>query len=125
MTVLIDSWTWIEYWRGGPHSSEAARFVEGSEMALASTVNLTETFFWVLRHYGEQKAGEKQETLKKRCFLIPPDEEIAVGAARLKWSLKTSLADSLILATARSRGAKVFTGDPAFKKIHHAIFIGD
>src|SRR6266700_3566255 len=82
MTVLIDSWSWIEYWRGGPYSAKAAKFIEGSEMALGSTINLTETYFWVLRHYGEKNAEEKRETLKKRCFLIPVDEEIAVEAAR-------------------------------------------
>ncbi len=43
MTVLIDSSTWIEYWRDGPHSAEAAKHVEGSEVALASTINLIET----------------------------------------------------------------------------------
>jgi len=124
MTVLIDSWSWIEYWRGGPSSMKAAEFIEGSEMALASTINLTETYFWVLGHYGEKKAEEKRETLKKRCFLIPVDEGIGIEAARLKQSLKTSLADSLILATARSRRAKVVTGDPDFKQIPDAIFIG-
>ena len=125
MTVLIDSWTWIEYWSGGAHSVQAAKHIEGSEMALASTINLTETFFWVLKHYGEKRAEEKRETLKKRCFLIPVDDPIAVEAARLKLKLKTSLADSLILATARSREAKVVTGDPDFKQIPDAIFIGD
>jgi predicted nucleic acid-binding protein len=124
MTVLIDSWSWIEYWRGGPSSAKAAEFIEGSDMALVSTINVTETFFWVLTHYGEKKAEEKRETLKKRCFLIPVDEGIAVEAARLKHGLKTSLADGLILATARSRGAKVVTGDPDFKQIPDAIFIG-
>ena len=63
--------------------------------------------------------------MKKRCFLISVDEGIAVEAARLKRSLKTSLADSLILATARSREAKVLTGDPDFRQIPDAIFIGD
>lgn len=125
MTVLIDSWSWIEYWRGGPHSARAAEHIEGSDMALASTVNLTETYFWVLRHYGEKKAEEKRLTLRKRCFLISVNEEIAVEAARLKHGLRTSLADSLILATARSRGARVVTGDPDFKKIPDAIFIGE
>src|SRR5438552_17060862 len=125
MTVLIDSWAWIEYWRGGPESAKAAKFIEGSDTALASTVNLTETFLRVLRHYGEKKAEEKRETLKKRCFLVPLNEEIAVEAARLKSSLKTGLADSIILATARSRGAKVVTGDPDFKHIPDTIFLGD
>lgn len=92
---------------------------------MASTVNLTETFFSVLRHYGERKAEEKRETLKKRCFLVPVNEEIAVEAARLKSRLKTSLADSLILATARSGGARVVTGGTDFKRIPDAIFLGD
>ena len=125
MTVLIDSWSWIEYWRGGPHSAEAAKFIEGSEMALASTINLTETFFWVLRHYDEKRAEEKRVSIKRRCFLIPPDEKIAVEAARLKRSLKTSLADSLILSTARSRGAKIVTGDKDFKGMPDTLFIGE
>ena len=63
MTVLIDSWAWIEYWRGGAHSNQAAEFIEGSEMALASTINLTETFYWVLSHYGEKKAEEIEEEM--------------------------------------------------------------
>ncbi len=125
MTVLIDSWAWIEYWRGGSRSKKAAEHVEGSEPAVASTINLTEIFFWVLRHYNERLAQEKRETLRKRCFLIPADETIAVDAARLKRSLKLSLADALILATARSRDAKVVTGDKDFKGLPDAQYIGD
>src|SRR2546428_13472417 len=117
MTVLIDSWSWIEYWRGGPSSMKAAEFIEGSEMALASTINLTETYFWVLGHYGEKKAEEKRESLKKRCFLIPVDEGIGIEAARLKQSPKTRLADSLVQSTARRRKAKVVIGCPEFKHI--------
>lgn len=125
MTVLIDSWTWIEYWRGGSYSEKAAEFIEGSHPAIASTINLAEIFFWVLRHYDEGKAEEKRDTLRKRCFLIPADEKIAVEAAKLKRSLKLSLADSLILATTRSRDAKVVTGDKDFRNLPDAHYIGD
>ncbi len=125
MTVLIDSWTWIEYWRGGVHSERAAEHIEGSETALLSTINLVEIFFWVLRHYDEKRAEEKRETLRRRCFLIPLDETVAVDAAKTKKDLKLSLADSIILATARAHDAKVVTGDKDFKNLPDILYIGD
>ncbi len=125
MTVLIDSWAWIEYWRGSKYAGKASKYIEGAETAVLSTINLAEIFFWVLRHYDEKKAEEKRETLKKRCYLIPPDEEIAVDAARFKRTLKLSLADSIILATAKTRDAKVVTGDKHFKGLSDTLFIGD
>ena len=125
MTVLIDSWTWIEYWRGGVHSERAAEHIEGSETAVLSAVNLVEIFFWVLRHYDEKKAAEKRDTLRRRCFLIPLDETIAVDAAKTRRNLKLSLADSIILATARAQDAKLVTGDRDFKSLPDILYIGD
>ncbi len=124
MTVLIDSSASIEYWRGGTFAGKAAKYIEGSETAVLSTVNLTEIFFWVLRQYDEKKVEEKRETLKKRCYLIPLDEETAVDAARFKRTLRLSLADSIILATAKNRGPKVVTGDKDFKGPSDTLFIG-
>ena len=125
MTVLIDSWTWIEYWRGGIHSERAAEYIEGSETALLSAVNLVEIFFWVLRHYDEKRAVEKRDTLRRRCFLIPLDETVAVDAAKTKRNLRLSLADSIILATARAHDAKLVTGDKDFKSLPGILYIGD
>ncbi len=45
--------------------------------------------------------------------------------ARFKGTLKLSLADSIILATAKTRGAKVVTGDKDFKGVSDTLFIGD
>ena len=125
MTVLIDSWTWIEYWRGGTHSARAAKYIEGSETAVLSAVNVVEILFWVLRHYDEKRAEEKRGTLRKRCFLIPLDETMAVDAAKTRRNLKLSLADSIILATARAQDAKLVTGDKDFKSLPDILYIGD
>ncbi len=122
---MIDSWTWIEYWKGSRFSDPAAKHIEGSEIAILSTINITEVFFSVLRDYDEKQAEQKLATMKKRCFLIPPDEKIAVAAAKLKRALKMSLADSLILATARAREARVVTGDKDFKGLPDTLFIGE
>src|SRR5438309_3684285 len=124
MTVLIDSWTWIEYWKGGPRSRQAADYIDGSETAIVSTVNLAETLYWVMRHYDEPTVEEKRLTIAKRCFLIPLDMKIAVDAAKTKKKTKLGLADSIVLATARNENATIVTGDPDFRGMNNVFYIG-
>ncbi len=124
MTVLVDSWAWVEYWRGGSKADEAATYIDGGEAAVVSTINIAEVYHWILVHYDAKTAEEKRATIKRRCFVIPVSEDIAVEAARIKHSKKTALADSLILATAKSTEAEVVTGDLDFKGLDGVIYIG-
>jgi len=125
LTVLVGSWAWIEYWSGAPHADQAGSYIEGEEEAIVSTINLAEIYHWVLLHYDEKTAEEKVITVRRRCFIIPVEEEIAVEAAKIKHKTKKSLADSIIIATANQVKAKILTGDPDFKKLRDIIYIGD
>ncbi|HVC58014.1 MAG TPA: type II toxin-antitoxin system VapC family toxin [Candidatus Acidoferrales bacterium] len=124
MTVLIDSWAWIEYWKGGKHASSAATHIEGDEEAVVASINLTELYLWVSRYYDEATAKKYTEAVERRCYVIPLDKEIALSAAKLKLRHKMGIADSVVLATARHANGKVVTGDPDFKDIDGVIFIG-
>jgi predicted nucleic acid-binding protein len=123
LTVLIDSWAWIEYWKGGRLAADAGAYIEGDEEAVASTINLAEVYLWVARSYGEATAGEKVGTIEKRCHVIPVERDTAVEAAKIKKTEKLGLADSLILATARQVGGKVVTGDPDLKSLRDVVFL--
>lgn len=123
MTVLLDSWTWIEYWKGGESASEAAKYIEGDEESIVSAINITEIYFWVARYYDKEKADEKIGTIQKRCHVVGVGKEVAIGAANIRLTNKLALADSLILATAREAGGKVVTGDPDMKGLEDVIFI--
>lgn len=123
MTVLIDSWAWIEYWKGGALADEAARYVEGDEEAIVSTINVAEVYFWVSRYYDQRTADEKLRTIEKRSHVIPVEKDVATEAARIRLKEKLALADSLILATARAATAKVVTGDSDLKHIRDVIFL--
>ncbi len=61
MTVLIDSWTWIEYWKGGKLAKVAAAYIEGDEESVVSTVNISEVYFWIASshrpHHNASRAG--------------------------------------------------------------------
>jgi len=124
VTVLIDSWAWIEYWRGGAHAREAAAYVDGNEEALASPVNLAEVYYWFLREYNRETADGRRQTLERRCRIVPLDADLAVAAARLRKEERLSLADSIILATARESGAVLVTGDPDLRGKQGVVFIG-
>ena len=121
---LIDSWACIEYWRGGPHAQEAAAYLEGDEDALASAVNLAEVYHWFLREYDRDVADERREMMERRCIVVPLDADLAVDAARLRKEERLSLADSIVLATARKFDASVVTGDPGLRGKRGVVFIG-
>lgn len=121
---MIDSWAWIEYWRGASRSSEAAKFIEGQEDALVSAMNLAEVYHWVLAHYDGGAADAKRASVEARCFVVPVDAAIAVAAARIKKDERLPMADSIVLATGRHRGASVVTGDSDLKGKAGVTYIG-
>jgi hypothetical protein len=58
---------------------------------LGSTINLATIYHWVLLYYDEKTAEEKVTTVRKRCFIILVEEEIAIEAAKIKYKAKKSL----------------------------------
>lgn len=125
MTVLIDSWAWIEYWKGSKYAKNAAKYIESDEEAFVSTINLTEIYSWFARSYNEDIAKERIEIVEKRTYIIPLEKKIAVDAAQLKLKHKLGIADAIVLATARHINGKVITGDPDFKGISGVTLINE
>lgn len=124
MTVLIDSWAWIEYFKGSEAGKKIKRVIDDDEEAIISTINLAEVYRWILKFYDSKMADEKASIMKKRCFVISVDEGIAIEGAKLRHGLKLGLGDALVQATAKSENAKVLTGDPDFKELENVIYIG-
>jgi len=121
---LIDSWAWIEYFKGTKAGARARRIIEDDEASIISTINLAEVYRWILRFYSEAVAEEKVGVMKKRCFVIDVDPEIAIASAKLKHEMKFGLGDAIVLATARRENAKVVTGDPDFKDLDGVVWLG-
>ncbi|KAF5430857.1 putative nucleic acid-binding protein, contains PIN domain [Candidatus Methanophagaceae archaeon] len=121
---MIDSWAWIEYFRGSKAGEQIKGVIEDSEEKMViSTINIAEVYRLILRFYSEDFAEEKIEAMKQRAFVCDVIEEIAVEAAKIKHKKKWGLGDSLIYATAKKEGARVLTGDPDFKDVEGVIFI--
>lgn len=124
MTVLIDSWAWVEYFKGSKLGEKVKRCIESDEKAIVSAINIAEVYRWILRFYSEEVAEEKIGVMKERCFVIPVDEDIAVTSARIKHKEKMGLGDAIIYATAKKENAVLLTGDSDFKGKENVISIG-
>lgn len=129
MTVLVDSWAWIEYFRGTPiGAKQVAEILENSdEKVIVSTINIAEVYNAFLKGYpypkNERFAENATKAIKERSYIYDVDEEIAVESARLKHKMKWGLGDYIVYATGQREGAKVLTGDPHFKGLKDVIFI--
>lgn len=123
---VIDSYAWIEYFRGTESGRKARQFVE-SEAAATSTVSLAE----MKEKYLREKWRTFEEDfafMTSKTSVASVDREVALLAGELNHERKAKvknwgMADSIILATARIASAKVVTGDRHFEGLSEAIIV--
>ncbi len=123
---VIDSYAWIEYFRGSSSGVKARRYIEGGSAA-TSAITLAELQEKYLREKW-QFFQEDSNFITTRTVLIPVDHSIARLAGEINYAQKKTIkdwgiADSVILATARNTSAKVITGDPHFRGVQEAMLI--
>jgi predicted nucleic acid-binding protein len=113
---IVDSSGWLEYFADAPDAKALARPIGNVERLVVPTISLLEGFRHVLRQRGENVAMQVLAQMRQGR-LVPLDGEIALLAAELGIEHRLPLADSVILATARRRGARVWTQDADFQGI--------
>ncbi|WAC05862.1 MAG: PIN domain-containing protein [Methanoregula sp.] len=112
----------MEYWRG---NEAAKKWIENDSPLFTSTITLAEVVrFFVSGGQDEATIRTCLDDIRARSSILPVDEDIAVAAGHLKKREVAGIADSIILATARNGDHKVVTGDPHFKEITDAIYLG-
>jgi len=123
---VIDSYAWIEYFRGSDEGRKALRYIE-SDAAATSVLSLAELKEKYLRE-GWPSFDEDLAFMTARTALAQVDRQIATLAGQLNHERKPKvkgwgMADSIILATARTSSARVVTGDKHFEGLADAIML--
>jgi predicted nucleic acid-binding protein len=123
---VIDSYAWVEYFRGTESGKMARPYVEG-DSAATSALTLAELREKYLRE-GWPSFDEDLNFIVSRTAVKAVDRQISVLAGEISYERKKAkrdwgMADSVILATARSASAKVVTGDRHFEGLPDAILI--
>jgi predicted nucleic acid-binding protein len=129
---VIDTYAWIEYLLGSKAGAKARTCIEGGRSVTPSIV-LSELRRWYLK---EIEAGRRSEREMQMHFayidsiteIAPLDATLALQAGETDFMMKKRikdwpLADSIIYATAKSRAAKIVSGDPHFQSLEDVVFL--
>ena len=111
---LVDSSGWLEYFTDGPNAECFAEPLSEPGRLVVPTISLYEVFRVVLRERGEDDAI-RAAALMRRGREIPLFPALALETARLAHEGGLAMANGIILATARSSGATLWTQDADFE----------
>lgn len=135
MTLIIDSYAWIEFLTGGPQGPEVRRHFESEDLLITPDLVLAE----VARKFARDGQSEALVQGHLRVITALSDIaavtlEVALGTASADADLcsharrrrlnSPSFADAVILACARSLDGRVLTADAHFRDLPSVEWIG-
>ena len=113
---LVDTSGWIEFFFGGPLAAYFAPPLADTERLLVPVICLYEVFKKVNVAADESRALQAVAQMKQGR-IVDLTDDIALSAALISLKHKLPMADSVIYATARARGATLWTQDKHFSSL--------
>ena len=116
MNNTVDSSAWVEYFVDGPNAAFFAPAIENTERLVVPSISLHEVFRSTLQHQDEGRALRAVAQMKQGS-ICDLDENLALSAARISLQMNLPMVESIMLATARARNARLWTQDERFRGI--------
>jgi predicted nucleic acid-binding protein len=110
---IVDSSGWLEYFADGPNAEHFAEPLRDVAGLVVPAITLYEVFKVVCRQRGED-AALQAIALMQQGQVVDLNGPLALLAAKIRLEMKLPMADSIILATARSHEAVLWTQDVDF-----------
>jgi uncharacterized protein len=126
---LLDSFALLAYLnqdKGFKMVHEALASAQAAgDLLLMNEINVGEAYYILHRRRGRDKAEYFLDTTLQALPIttVANTFDDVMAAARIKAEYPMAFADCLAVATARSQGAVIMTGDPEFKKVEHLVDI--
>ena len=119
---VVDSSGWLEYLADGTNSKFFSKAIETTSDLIVPTLSLYEVFKRVLQQRSEGEALQAV-ALMHQGKVVELTAPLALSAARISSDSRLPMADSIMLATARSFDATLWTQDSDFKDLPGVQFI--
>ena len=119
---VVDSCGWLEYLASGPNADFFAPALESPAELVVPTISVYEVFKRVLQQRGESDALQAV-ALMQQASVVDLTPSLALEAARTSATMGLPMADSIMLATARSFAATLWTQDSDFEGIDDVRYV--
>ena len=113
---IVDSSGWLEYFADGPNASHFAAVLKDPAQLVVPSVSVYEVFKVLLRESGDNAALQGAAAMQ-RATVVDLTAALALSAASISLRHSLPMADSIILATAKSYEATLWTQDADFMSI--------
>lgn len=121
MKNLVDTSGWLEYFEDGPNATFFAEPLKSISDLIVPTICILEVFKDVLSGSTED-AALQVTALMQQGQTTDLDSDIALKAGQLEKNHGLSVVDSIVLATAQLRGAKLWTQRKSLEKFEAVNF---
>lgn len=118
---LVDSSGWLEYFADGKNAKHFASIIQDTENLAVSTINIYEVYKKVVQQRDENSAIQAV-ALMQQAKVIDITIQISIEAAKISNEKNIPMADSLIIASAKSIKAKIWTQDSDFNGIDNVMY---
>jgi len=118
---LVDSSGWLEYFADGPNADFFADSIVDTASLVVPTLSIFEVFKRIAQQRSEGDALQAVAVMQQGT-VVELTVPLALDAARESLERRLPTADSIILATARAYGAKLWTQDSDFEGIEGVEF---
>jgi toxin FitB len=119
---VVDSSGWVEYFTDEKNAEFFIPSIQDVENLLVPSICICEVFKRLLMDMGEENALQAVGIMSYGRA-VELDRKIAIDAAQISLDLKLAMADSIILATACTHSATLWTQDAHFKDIEGVKYI--
>lgn len=119
---VVDSSGWLEYFAEGENVDFFAPAIEDTKKLIVPVICIYEVFKRILQQSGLSEAQQHVSDMHQGD-IIDLTASLALSAAKLSAELKLPMADSIILTTARTRNAILWTQDEHFKGLESVQYI--
>ena len=113
---IVDSSGWLAYFADEPNAKHFLIPLNDIDSLVVPTVTIYEVFKVVLRESSENEALQAAVAMQKGK-VVDLTASMAIYASRISLEHKISMADSIVLATAKEFEAVIWTQDSDFKNI--------
>ena len=126
MKYLFDAYAWVAYLEGGKDGEKINAIIKSNNEIYTLPTTITEVISKIKRLNGNTETAYMALIKNSRIADITPKlaKEAGILHAESRKDIPNiSMADTLLIVSAKAMNAKVLTGDPHFKHFKEAILL--